>query len=113
PLVGERSSPLLERSILGEDRLRIGQLANSRGHVVLENRQEQLGLPVEVGIDRAVGIAGLLRDLLNARRAKAAASEHPRCSVDQSGAGLRLLFGPGEARCHVWMVDRTQIISTI
>ena len=54
---------------------------------LVEDREEQVLLAVEVLVDRAAGEAGGLRDLVERRAVEAAAHEHLGRGVDERGAG--------------------------
>jgi hypothetical protein len=65
PLVGEGPGAELERLVLAELNLGRGQLPRPLRHVLLEHGEEEVGLAVEVRVDGAVRVAGLLGDLLH------------------------------------------------
>ena len=97
PLVREGAGASLERRLVRDSNLCRRQLPRPVRHVLLEDGEEEVRLAGEVGVDRAVRVAGLLGDLLYRGALVAALGEDGRGGGDQLGACARLLLGPGLA----------------
>src|SRR3954470_18216271 len=75
----------------------------------LEQLGEQLLLRLEVRVEGAARVAGLLRDRLDAGPAEAALGEDALRRVDQRGARLRLLLSPGQPDLRFHMKECIRI----
>ena len=101
PLVGERPCPGLQGASAGSADW-VSAAPYALGHVLVEDGEEEVCLALEVGVDGAVGVAGLLGDLLDGGAAVAAAGEdlaRPRSARRGCGPVARRA-SPLPLRCH-------------
>ena len=75
-------------------------LFGSLGDAGLEQRQEQVGLARELGVDDALGEAGLLGDGLQRGAGVPALEEHPSRGGEHEGAVALPLLRPGQPLRH-------------
>ena len=85
------------RARLREGRLDVRQCAV---HSALVDREEQVLLGHEVGVDGALGVAGVVRDLVHRGGVEALLGEEPLGRVQQLRAGLCPALLAGECGSH-------------
>ena len=67
------------------------------GHALVQQRQEQLVLVGEVGVDGALGVAGRVGDLVDRGGMEAPTGEHLTGGVEESGTGLLAALRSGQS----------------
>ena len=67
----------------------------------IKHRQEQVVLPLEVGVDRSGRVPGLLGDLIQGGAVEPPPKEDPQRGIEELRASLLLALGAGEPDSHM------------